>query len=514
MNPPGQPTPSSVLYTNDDTHATPTILLIDDDHDMHALCRHYLEKAGYRFVSAFEGAQGLEIVRRDVIDLILLDLMLPDKDGCTIYQELVTHPEFKHVRRVPVIALTAVADYQSRKQELLDAGVSMYLEKPFGSRELLKVIENVLLATQLRERKSAPEHTNGEDLRRVMEENRMLRTQIQERLSCDKLVSSSPRMHEVVERLTKVAKSEASVFIHGEKGTGKEFLARCIHANSSRAAGPFVATDCNALPSHLLEHELWGYEKDAFAGALHLRRGLLELAEGGTLFLDEITELDLDLQTKLLRVLHDRQFHRLGGKYSLNADFRVISASVRDPLSAVKDKTLRHDLFYRLNVIPIFLPPLRERAEDLPVLARLFLQDFAQAHEREPLDLSPEALEKLASYAWPGNVRELQQVLESLAARQHGAFIAAEDLPEHLRATTAATELPFRVESLRNDRIISLREARQKWVEQFERKYLIDLLNQYNGNISRVARRAGVHRMTIYRMLKNYDITITPRRAE
>ncbi len=514
MNPPGQPIPSSVLDAHEDSHATPTILLIDDDHDMHALCRHYLEKAGYHFVSAYEGAHGLEIVRRDAVDLILLDLMLPDKDGYTIYRELVSHPDFRHVRGVPVIALTAVEDFHARKQELLDAGVSLYLEKPFGSRELLKVIDNVLLARQLRARKDAPEHANGEDLRRVLEENRVLRSQIQERLSCDKLVSQSPRMREVVERLTKVAKTEAGIFIHGERGTGKEFLARCIHANSARARGAFVAMDCTVLPSNMLEHELWGYEKDAFAGALNLRRGLLELAEGGTLFFDEITELDLDLQAKLLRVLQDRQFHRLGGKYSLNADFRVISASVRDPLAAVQGKTLRHDLFYRLNVIPIALPPLRERNEDIPLLARVILQDFAQTHEQHALEATPEALATLTSYSWPGNVRELRQILESLAARTHGGLIALTDLPEHIRTNTAASEVPLPATNLRYDHINSLREARQKWVEQFERKYLIDLLNQYNGNISRVARRAGVHRMTIYRMLKNYDITITPRRAE
>ncbi len=514
MNSPGQPTSNSALHANEDELANAKILLIDDDHDMHELCRHYLEKAGYQFISAHDGAQGLEIVRRGAIDLILLDLMLPDRDGFTIYQELLSHPDFKHVRRVPVIALTASADFNARKQELLDAGVCMYLEKPFGSHELLKVIENVLLAWQMRERKGAPDNTNGEDLRRVLEENRKLRSQIQERLNCEKLVSSSPQMRDLVERLFKVAQTEASIYIHGEKGAGKEFLARCIHANSARAHGPFVAVNCTALPSNLLEQELWGYEKDAFAGALHLRRGLLELAEGGTLFLDDVIELGSDLQTKLLRVLHDGQFHRLGGKYAFNADFRVISASVRDPLAAVKDKILRHDLFYRLNVIPIALPPLRERQEDLPVLCRIFLQDFARMHEQSPLEVSPEALEKLLSYSWPGNVRELQQVLESLAARPGIARLEAADLPEHIRTSEAGETPRLRAENLRHERGMPLREARQRWVEQFERKYLIDLLNQYNGNISRVARRAGVHRMTIYRMLKNYDITITPRRAE
>ncbi|MEK7728699.1 MAG: sigma-54 dependent transcriptional regulator, partial [candidate division KSB1 bacterium] len=301
----------------------------------------------------------------------------------------------------------------------------------------------------------------------------------------------------------------ASIFIHCEHGTGKVFIARCIHANSARAQGAFVAMNCTVLPSTMLEHELWGYEKDAFAGALHLRRGLLELAEGGTLFFDEIAELDLDLQTKLLRVLQDRQFQRMGGKYSLAADFRVISASVRDPLLAVQAKTLRHDLFYRLNVVPIVLPPLRERKEDIPSLTRIILQDFAQTHERNILEVPPEALELLMQYPWPGNVRELRQVLESLAARTLDGGIALADLPEQIRKGEA---LPCT--SPQYDRMASLREARQKWVEQFERKYLIDLLNQYNGNISRVARRAGVHRMTIYRMLKNYDITITPRRAE
>lgn len=512
MNPPAQPITAPA--TNEDTDETATILLIDDDHDMHALCRHYLEKAGYHFVSAYDGAQGLERVRRGEVALILLDLMLPDKDGFTIYQELLAQPEFKHVRRTPVIALTAMESWNARRQELLDAGVSMYLEKPFGSRELLKVIDNVLLMQRLRERKLATEYTNGGDLQRVLEENRVLRSQIRQRLSCDKMAARSPVMQELIERLGKVAKSEGSIFIHGERGTGKEFLARCIHANSSRAQGPFVAVDCIALPSQLLEQELWGYEKDAFAGAVNLRRGLLELAEGGTLFFDGAAELDSDLQTKLLRVLQDRQFHRLGGKYSLVADFRVISASVRDPLAAVKEKHLRHDLFYRLNAIPIFLPPLRARKEDIPDLCRSFLQHYAQANAATPREITLEAVQALSEYTWPGNVRELQQVLENLAARPEAPTIAAEDLPEHIHAATPTPGNHVHWDGLRYDRLTSLREARQRWVEQFERKYLIDLLNQYNGNISRVARRAGVHRMTIYRMLKNYDITITPRRAE
>ncbi len=514
MNPPGQPTSNSALHINEDELASPTVLLIDDDHDMHALCRHYLERAGYRFVSAHDGAQGLESIRREAIDLILLDLMLPDKDGYTLYRELVSHPEFKHARRVPVIAFTAAESFNARKQELLHAGVSMYLEKPFGPRELLKVIESVLLAKLARERKGAPENSNGEDLRRALEENRMLRSQMQERLSCEKLVSNSPQMRELAERLTKVAKTEASVFIQGERGAGKEFLARCIHTNSGRVHGPFVKANCAVLPGYVFEHELWGYEKDAFPGALHSRRGLLELAESGTLFLDHITELDADLQGKLLRVLQDGQFHRMGGKYSLNADFRLISASVEDPLVAVKDKRLRHDLFYRLNAVAVFLPPLRERGEDLPVLSRLFLQEFSQTHEQALLEISPGALEKLSGYSWPGNVSELRQVLESVAARTHGVALEAEDFSEPIREAGVANGNHVRVESLRHDPSMPLREARQKWVEQFERKYLIDLLNQYNGNISRVARRAGVHRMTIYRMLKNYDITITPRRAE
>lgn len=514
MNPPSQTESRSVLELHEEVHAAPTVLLIDDDHDMHTLCRHYLEQAGYHFISAYEGAQGLELARRETVDLILLDLKLPDKDGYTIYHELISRPDFKHVRHVPVIALTAVDDFRSRKPELLNAGVSMYLEKPFGSRELLKVIDNVLLARQLRGRKETAAHTNGEDLKRALEENRKLRSQIQEHLNCDKLVKHSPRMREVVERLLKVAKTEAGIYIHGERGTGKEYLARCIHANSNRSQGPFVAMDCTVLPSNMIEHELWGYEKDAFPGALHLRRGLLELAEGGTLFFDEITELDLDLQTKLLRVLQDRQFHRMGGKYALNGDFRVISASVRDPLQAVQNKTLRQDLFYRLNVVPIALPPLRERREDIPVLARVILQDFAQLHEQRVLELAPEAEAKLTDYNWPGNVRELRQTIENLAARTPHEAITLADLPEHICANTDGAAFALSSSVPQYDPTASLREARQKWVEQFERKYLIDLLNQYNGNISRVARRAGVHRMTIYRMLKSYDITITPRRAE
>ncbi|MCL4706728.1 sigma-54 dependent transcriptional regulator [bacterium] len=494
-----------------------TILLIDDDHNIHELCRRYVTKAGHDFISAYDGVEGLELIRRGKVDLVLLDFMLPGRDGYSIYKELASNAAFTHVRHVPVIMLTAYPGAEERKRELMELGLSMHIEKPFGGPELIKVIENVFVSHGVRERERQRALTKEQEAARVSAENRALRTQIVETYGFESIIGNNQRMREIFDRIRKVAKTDANILIYGESGTGKELIARSIHAHSHRAKGPFIAVDCVALPGNLLESELYGYEKGAFTGAVAAKRGLLELAHSGTFFLDEITELNLDLQAKLLRVLQERQFRRLGGKDLIEVDMRVISATNREPFEAVKERALRHDLYYRLNVIPITLPPLRERKDDIALLCRGFLQKFSSGHQPQALELSPEALTCLMGYSWPGNVRELQNVMERVASLATGPRIETSDLPEYLRdsyhtplraghseeqnGVASAAELP-------------LREARQQWMEKFERNYLIELMNRCNGNISRVARKAGVHRMTIYRMLKHYDITISPRRAQ
>jgi two-component system response regulator AtoC len=472
------------------------ILLIDDDPNMHDLCRHYIEKAGYEFLSVFNGDRGLELVRQGAADIILLDFMMPDKDGFAVFQEFMTSNAYRHMRHVPVVMLTAYNDHD-RKRALIEMGLKMYIVKPFGGQELIKVIENVLVTNQAQQRWR-------EQVEQANEEALLLRTLLRDTSTFDNIVGINPQMKEIFEKVVKVARTEANIMIYGESGTGKELIARSLHAHSSRSQGPFVPVDCVALPGNLLESELFGYEKGAFTGAINSKRGLLELANGGTFFLDEICELNLDLQAKLLRVLQERQFRHLGGKDLINVNIRVISATNRDPAAAMKEKVLRHDLYYRLNVIPLHLPPLRDRRDDIPLLAQFFLRKFSRDNEKQGLRFSDEAMKKLMRYSWPGNVRELQNVVERMTSLSSGRVMGVEDLPDYLRAEQDAP--PTEGVAISSD--LTLREARQNWMESFEKKYLIELLNKYNGNISRVARKAGVHRMTIYRMLKQYNITL------
>lgn len=475
------------------------VLLIDDDRNMHEICRYHIEKAGYEFLSAHSGGHGLELIRQGAADLVLLDFMMPDKDGYAVFREIKTNDEYRHVRHLPVVMITAYAEH-NRKRDLIEMGLKMHLNKPFGGKELLNVIENIFVTNQIDSQLREQERSR---LEKVSQENQMLRALLRDTSTFDNIVGTNRQMKEIFEKVTKVASTDANVMIYGESGTGKELIARSIHAHSHRAKGPFVPVDCVALPGNLLESELFGYEKGAFTGATASKRGLLELAQEGTFFLDEISELNLDLQAKLLRVLQERQFRHLGGKDLISVNIRVISATNRDPLQAMKEKQLRPDLYYRLNVVPIQLPPLRERRDDIPLLAEFFLRKFCRDNQRQAMRFSNEATKCLVRYSWPGNVRELQNVVERVVSLAYGRVIRQEDLPEYLQEEDKSS-----VEKPANLNELTLREARQHWMETFEKKYLIELLNKYGGNITRVARKAGVHRMTIYRMLKQYNITM------
>ena len=313
------------------------------------------------------------------------------------------------------------------------------------------------------------------------------------------IVGNTPRMQAIFERIVKVSETDANVLIIGESGTGKELVARAIHACSKRAKGAFVPVDCVALPGSLLESELFGYERGAFTGAEQTKKGLLELADKGTFFLDEVSELPPELQAKLLRVLQERNFRHLGGKTLINVDIRVIAATNCNPQDAVRKGTLREDLYYRLNVIPIHLPPLRDRREDIPLLVDYFLRLVCQRNGKPPMAISKDAARMLRHHRWPGNIRELQNVVERVVSLSNTPVIHGNDLPDYIRDLDEQ-------DKFRDLTGLPLREARQRWLEKFERKYLLDLIQLHNGNISEVARKAGVNRMTIYRMLKKYKI--------
>lgn len=477
------------------------ILLIDDDSNMHIICKKVIEKAGYEFLSAANGEIGLEVLLREQVDLVLLDYMMPGMDGFNVFKTLRHSPEFARLRNIPVVMLSVLSENHPKKKQLLEMGLSLYLNKPFGGKELVNIVENLFVTEKIQTRRRELEARRLLQAKQVASENRELRKRLQHDECMNGIVGNNPKMTAIFDRIKKVAQTDANILISGESGTGKELVAQAIHNCSRRSNAAFVPIDCVALPGTLIESELFGYEKGAFTGAMQAKKGLLEIAHKGTFFMDEITELHPDLQAKLLRVLQERQFRHLGGKELISVDIRVIAATNRQPFQAVKDGILRQDLYYRLNVIPIHLPALRERPDDIPLLVQHFLRKFSRRLGRRNMVISDEVERTLVNYQWPGNIRELQNVVERIVSLANGRTIAADDLPEYIRENDHH-DSTLDVSSL------SLRDARRRWMECFEKKYLVDLLKECRGNISEVARRAGINRMTVYRMLKQYKINL------
>jgi DNA-binding NtrC family response regulator len=385
---------------------------------------------------------------------------------------------------LPVIVVTAFATIESAVAAVKQ-GAFDYLPKNFSVDQLQVSVERALRQRQL------------------AQENRNLRGLLQETYGLEQLIGRSPAMTRVFELVKKAARSEANILVLGESGTGKELIARAIHANSPRAARAFVPVDCASLPENLLESELFGHEKGAFTGAIRTKPGLVELAHGGTLFLDEIGELPLSLQSKLLRALQERQIRRVGGTGLVTVDVRVVSATNRNLRESVAKGAFREELYYRVNVIAIELPPLRERAGDVALLAHAFLKRYGQDRVTA---LDGEALAALEAYAWPGNVRELQNVVERACALADSATVRRSDLPDYLRpgppgraggppagGPPVAADLP-------------LQEAREQWLTSLESAYLKELLARHGGNISAAAKAANIDRKTFHRLVGKYHI--------
>jgi two-component system, NtrC family, response regulator HydG len=462
-----------------DPQAPITVLVVDDEELLAKSCKQILASEGYSVTCEGRGRTALETVRRLRPDIVLTDLMLPDMDGIALLKEIK-----QMTPEALVIMITGFATVNS-SVEAIQAGAYDYIPKPFTATQLRILIGRAAQQVQL------------------ARDNALLRSELKRQYSFENIVGTSESIQKVFSIISRVAPTDASVFISGESGTGKELIARAIHTNSRRSDRPFVAVNCAALPDHLLESELFGHEKGSFTGAEGLRRGLLEAAAGGTFFLDEVSEMSLDLQAKLLRAIQERKIRRVGGDVEIPVDIRWVSATNREPDVAVRDGMLRQDLFYRLNVVPLRLPPLRERQDDIPALAQYFLKRFAKEYERNGLRLAPQAVQAMREYSWPGNVRELQNLIERLVSlSEAGEEIKLNDLPPELLASGAGerragftpnTEMPFH-------------EAKADAISQFEQEYLRILLERTRGNISRAARVAGIDRKTIHRMLDKYEI--------
>ncbi|MBI4513948.1 MAG: sigma-54-dependent Fis family transcriptional regulator [Gemmatimonadetes bacterium] len=449
------------------------ILIVDDEPEMLENCRRLLTREGHRCTTLAEAAEFPRVLRESRPDVVLCDLRMPAADGMKLLA--VAHSEDAEI---PFIIITAYATVSSAVNAIQE-GAFDYLAKPFTAQQL-----NVAVKRALRQR-------------RLAEENRDLRDQVALQQGFGEILGQSPAMRRVMERIRKAAPTDANVLISGESGTGKELVARHLHANSPRKTGPFVPVDCAAIPETLLESTLFGHEKGAFTGAVARQHGLLEQADRGTLFLDEITELSPHLQSRLLRALQEREVRRVGAGATIALDIRVVAATHLDPAAAVAGGRLREDLYYRLNVIPIALPPLRERGSDAVLLFQTFLRRFADGYGKEIPRVTRAAWDAIESYAWPGNVRELKNAAERLFLLDDDGSITLADLPEPLAHPAA---LAGRDAAPRSD--LPYRRAREHALRAFEAHYLEQILQRHGGNVTRAAQAAGVSRRTLHRWLE------------
>jgi two-component system response regulator HydG len=452
-----------------------SVLVVDDEELIARTCGQILTAEGYEVFREGRGRTALSAVRRHRPDIVLTDLMLPDLNGLDLLREIT------RIAPGTVILVTTGFATVDSSVEATQAGAHDYLVKPFTATQLRIAIGNA--SEQVRHARDG-EAPPAEP-------------------AANAIVGTSEAIRKVLGRVARVAPTEASVFLSGQSGTGKELVARAIHSSSRRGQRPFVAINCAAMPDQLLESELFGHQKGAFTGADSQRRGLLEAAAGGTFFLDEVSEMSLELQAKLLRVIQERKIRRVGGEVEIPIDVRWVSATNRDPEEAVRAGILREDLFFRLNVIPIRLPALRERREDIPALAEHFLDRFAELYARPRLTLPPGADQMLRDHDWPGNVRELQNVVERMVSLSDDGGIGLEELAEQLGPGRSRS--PRRIQGV----VVADRPfhvAKAEAISAFEKAYLRDLLVQHHGNISRAARDAGIDRKTIHRMLIKYEL--------
>jgi DNA-binding NtrC family response regulator len=444
---------------------THTILVAEDETLLRKILAGLFEGEGYRVVTAATGREALERFGAEPVDLVVTDIRMPEMEGIELLERLkAIDPE------TPVVVMTAFSSVESAIAALR-MGAYDYVVKPFVNEDLLRSVRNAL-----RQRELALE-------------NRSLRRELDRALSFDRVVGASDALQSLLSLVAKVAGTNAAILISGETGTGKELVARAVHFHSGRAKGPFLAINCGALNENLLEAELFGYEKGAFTGATASREGLLAAADGGTIFLDEIGEMPPSLQVRLLRALQEREVLPVGARAPVAFDARVVAASNRDLEAEVRAGRFREDLFYRLNVIPVRVPPLRERAGDVPLLARHFAARFAGETGAGDVRFSAEALAALSGYAWPGNIRELMNAVERAVALSNGEILV-EHLPERVRAGARATNDP---------------EGGVLTLDEVERRHLLAVLLRTAGNKTRAAELLGIDLSTLYRKLKKYE---------
>jgi len=477
------------------------VLVIDDDATVREMLSSFLREKGFEIILAKSGESVLDMLRADKFDLIMADLAMPGISGMDVLKEAA-----RAGITTPVIVTTAFGSVQAAV-EAMRFGAFDYITKPVNLDEFMLVLDKVFPVSK------------------PPKENVMLKIPLNKKYDFKWLIGDAPSMQAVYEMISKIADTDSTVLITGESGTGKELIAKTIHYNNtSRSGGPFVPLNCAAIPKDLLESEFFGHEKGAFTGAVNQRLGRFELAQGGTLFLDEVGELDPSLQVKLLRVVQEREFERVGGMKTIKADVRILAATNKDLEKATKDGRFREDLYYRLNVIPLHLPPLRQRVEDIPLMTTHFIQEFCKKRKREPFTFSAEAMDCLLKNRWPGNVRELENLIERLSILVSSGVVNVSDLPVkfHQMSFSDLDAKPGAAEGIAPALYASAATEQQsakgplefgeagidlnEMVSAMERNMIMQAIEKAGGVRSKAAQLLGLNRTTLLEKMKKMGI--------
>jgi DNA-binding NtrC family response regulator len=460
--------------------ANPRILVVDDELIVCESCKRILDEEGYEVEIALSGLEAFEKIKENVFDIVMTDLKMPTIDGMDV---------LKYIRKeypdTIVIMITGFSTVETAV-EAMKLGAFDYIPKPFTPDEVSVVVKKAL------------------EKRSLQLENIYLRQELQEKYGFHNIVGKSKKMQEIYRIIAKVAPTDSTVLIYGQSGTGKELIARAIHFNSLRREKQFVPVDCAVLSESLLESELFGHIRGSFTGAVTTKPGLFEIANGGTVFLDEVGNISLTIQAKLLRVLQEREFTPVGGTKIKKVDIRLIAATNKNLEKMIKEETFREDLYYRLNIVPIFLPSLKERQEDIPSLSSHFLKKYSEEMVKTIKGFTPEAMERLMRYPWPGNVRELENVIERSVVMVDGEMVRPEHLilPKDQEKGEIEIQVPLTSDGLKELK----KHLREKAVEDVERAFVINALERNNGNVTRASEEVGMLRPNFQALMRKYNL--------
>jgi len=456
------------------------ILVVDDEMIVCESCKRILEEEGYEVDIALSGKEAFEKMKGNPFDIVITDLKMPGIDGMEVLGTF-----RKEYPDSIIIMITGFSTVETAV-EAMKLGAFDYIPKPFTPDEVTIVVKKAI------EKKS------------LMLENIYLRQELQEKYGFHNIVGKSKKMHEIYRIIAKVAMTDSTVLIYGQSGTGKELIARAIHFNSPRREKQFVPVDCAVLSENLLESELFGHVRGSFTGAVTTKPGLFEVADGGTVFLDEVGNISLSIQAKLLRVLQEREFTPVGGTKSKKVDIRLIAATNKELEKMIKEETFREDLYYRLNIVPIYLPTLKERQEDIPLLAVHFLKKYTEEMGKTIKAFTPEAMEKLMKYPWPGNVRELENVIERTVVMTDDEMVRVEHLilPGQQEKEILENQIPLTSEGLKEIK----KQMREKAVEEIERAFVLNALERHQWNVTRAAEEVGMLRPNFQALMRKYNL--------